>query len=458
MTLSSIYEIGIIRALIVLFGCLSVITCGKQTSLMNRIVEQNELRVAVLLSPSRFVEFQDEPYKNIDQQHLYDFANYLGVSLTVIEASSYENLHEMLDKGTVQIASGSALIDQSISDEILYSPPYHNVDYVLVARRNQTNSFNNQNLGDLSMVIPSGSITSHLISDLHINEIKTHEVYTSSPYKLLDLVSSQKADLTIITKNDYELLKYSFPSTKIISELSDRTPLAWALKEGTDHSLYDQVESFFSYYDFPEQEVNFHQPYLDKLNYFDLRAFHSHYELRLPDYLPAFQEAAREHSIDWELLAAMAYQESKWDQDAVSFTGVRGLMMLTSDTADFVAVSNLNDPNESIIGGARYFQELDAKLPARITGQDRTWFIVAAYNLGFGHLEDARILTQIQGGNPDSWAAVEARLSLLESPEWEDYRKKGYARGSEALNYVTNVQSYYELLKLMSFNKHFANL
>jgi len=131
---------------------------------------------------------------------------------------------------------------------------------------------------------------------------------------------------------------------------------------------------------------------------------------------------------------------------------------LTSDTADFVAVSNLNDPNESIIGGARYFQKLDAKLPARITGQDRTWFIVAAYNLGFGHLEDARILTQIQGGNPDSWAAVEARLSLLESQEWEGYRKKGYARGSEALNYVTNVQSYYELLKLMSFNKHFANL
>ena len=131
--------------------------------------------------------------------------------------------------------------------------------------------------------------------------------------------------------------------------------------------------------------------------------------------------------------------------------------MLTQDTADFVSVNNINDPIDQILGGARYLRELDAKLPERIQGTDRLWLTIASYNLGFGHLEDARILTEIRGGNPDVWSDVESNLSRLEDEYWIAYLKRGYARGNEASDYVKNVRRYYELLKLMSFNEYFAS-
>ena len=150
------------------------------------------------------------------------------------------------------------------------------------------------------------------------------------------------------------------------------------------------------------------------------------------------------------LLAAMAYQESHWDPRAVSPTGVRGLMMLTKHTAELVGVDDRNDPRESILGGARYLSRVQNKIPDRIAEPDRLWLSVAAYNLGFGHLEDARIITEIQGGDPDNWQDVRARLPLLEDERWYKRTKRGYAPGSQAVTYVDNIQHYHEILEWMT--------
>jgi membrane-bound lytic murein transglycosylase F len=166
----------------------------------------------------------------------------------------------------------------------------------------------------------------------------------------------------------------------------------------------------------------------------------------LPQYRQLFQEAEETSGVDWRLLAAIGYQESHWDPAATSPTGVRGLMMLTEETALRMGIKDRLDPKQNIGAGAEYLVKLKETLPARIPEPDRTWLAIAAYNQGFGHLEDARILTQRKKGNPDSWQDVKASLPLLADPEHHNNLKSGYARGGEALVMTENVRMYYELL------------
>jgi membrane-bound lytic murein transglycosylase F len=166
----------------------------------------------------------------------------------------------------------------------------------------------------------------------------------------------------------------------------------------------------------------------------------------LPQYQPLFRDAQEKTGIEWRLLAALAFQESKWDSAATSETGVRGFMQLTEDTAKRMGVTNLLDPAQNILAGARYLNDLKARLPGRIQEPDRTWLALAAYNIGLGHLEDARILAQRQGLDPDHWTNVKKVLPLLALPEHYERAKLGYARGGMPVAFVDRVRGYYDVL------------
>jgi membrane-bound lytic murein transglycosylase F len=154
--------------------------------------------------------------------------------------------------------------------------------------------------------------------------------------------------------------------------------------------------------------------------------------------------------IDWRLLSAIGYQESQWNALATSPTGVRGLMMLTEDTARALGIGDRLNPQASIMGGAKYFVMMRNQVPSRIREPDRTWFALAAYNVGFGHLEDARILTQMHGKNADRWDDVRNYLPLLTQEKWYTRVKHGYARGWEPTRFVENIRSYYDMLQWMT--------
>jgi len=120
--------------------------------------------------------------------------------------------------------------------------------------------------------------------------------------------------------------------------------------------------------------------------------------------------------------------------------------MLTRATAADMGYENRIEPRNSIMGGGRYLAQLKKRLPERIQDPDRTWFALAAYNIGMGHLHDARIITQKRGGNPDKWMDVKDNLPLLMQKRWYKDTKYGYARGNEAFRYVENIRSYYDIL------------
>jgi membrane-bound lytic murein transglycosylase F len=168
---------------------------------------------------------------------------------------------------------------------------------------------------------------------------------------------------------------------------------------------------------------------------------------RLPLYKKWFEEAAEQSSQDWRLLAAIGYQESKWNPLAASTSGAFGLMQLTLQSASALKISNPTDPHQNILGGARYFRQLYEKIPAHVSEPDRTWFALAAYNIGYGHVEDARVLAQKGGRDPDSWDDVREFLPLLAQEEWYTRTQNGYARGWEPVRYVENVRNYVDLLE-----------
>ena len=172
----------------------------------------------------------------------------------------------------------------------------------------------------------------------------------------------------------------------------------------------------------------------------DTKSYLNSIETVLPKFEPLFTKYKGD--LDWRLLAAIAYQESHWNPDATSPTGVRGMMMLTKDTAERMKIRDRTDPEQSIKAGSEYLHWLIDQIPDSINSEDRIWFALAAYNMGLGHLLDARRLTKRLGGNPDNWLDVKNNLPLLAEKRYYSNLKYGYARGYEAFQYVENIRRY----------------
>ncbi len=233
----------------------------------------------------------------------------------------------------------------------------------------------------------------------------------------------------------------------------DVEPSVGSSAESRTTDLYKNALEFFTQIQKTSASAHvFNSLYGDvwQLGYVDLHTFVTNVIHSLQRYRPLFERVAEETELDWRLLAAMAYQESFWNPRAVSPTGVRGLMMLTKATASELGIKDRRDPMESVRGGARYYKILKRKLPARIPEPDRTWMALAAYNVGFGHLEDARILTQRLGSDPDKWDDVKKHLLLLNKPKWYRQTKRGHARGHESVKFVRNIRNYLSVLIRLS--------
>ncbi|ROR34894.1 membrane-bound lytic murein transglycosylase MltF [Inmirania thermothiophila] len=239
------------------------------------------------------------------------------------------------------------------------------------------------------------------------------------------------------------------PGLRAAFELGSPIPLAWALPAGSDTGLAEALADFFDEAftgGLVAQIEDRHLGHTAHVHPLEIRALRRRLARRLPRYRDLFVEAARRTGMDWRLLAAVGYQESAWNPRAVSPTGVRGIMMLTLATAARVGVASRLDPAESIFGGARHLRSLHERLPASVREPDRTWMALAAYNVGLGHLLDARALAERRGLDPDRWVDVRDTLPLLSRRAWYARTRYGFARGEEAVVYVERIRLFYQQL------------
>jgi membrane-bound lytic murein transglycosylase F len=252
-----------------------------------------------------------------------------------------------------------------------------------------------------------------------------------------------------VDAREFSFARHLYPDVLVGFALPEERPVQWMVRHDAP-GLLASVDAFFRDLRASGRLAQLLQQGSGdtrRFAYEESREFQEHVAERLPRYRAWFEKAASASGLDWRLLAAVGYQESKWDPRAQSDDGARGVMMLTADTAQALGLKDRTDAEQNIYAGARYLAQVRAKVPERIAEPDRTWLTVAAYNVGFGHLEDARVLTQSQGKDPDSWAEVRLRLPLLAQERWYSRARHGYARGWEPVQFVDRIQRFLRLLE-----------
>lgn len=420
-----------------------------QYSSLKEIRKRGKLIVITTNTSSTYYIGSDGP-KGIE----YELASLFAQSLEVdVEFLIKHNINEVMiaiANGEGDIAAAGITKTKQRKTRYLFGPPYYEVTQYVVGRRFNELPRTPEALSFYRPIIVSGT-------SFEENLIRLKEEYPDlqwdtttalSTEQILEKIWLGEIELSICDDKIISLYRRYFPELFPLFPVSEPEPVAWIFRKNS-FDLKRYSEKWFS-------RLN-HSGYLDELvakyfgyyevfDYFDIRTFHWRIDTRLPLYRELFEESGKQYDIPWTLLAAQAYQESHWNSRAKSPTGVRGLMMLTQTTAEIVGVENRLDPAESIYGGAKYLSWLIARIPESVNPNERFLFALAAYNVGLGHLFDARKLAIEKGKNPDSWHDLKTVLPLLSQPDYYSRLEFGYARGMEPVRYVDRIVNYRDIL------------
>ncbi len=436
--------------LIQLFVLAILLSGCEQRPQLERIQERGELLVATRNAPTTHFPGAHGP-EGLEFELVTRFAQTLGVQPRFVFPDDLAELIDDTRNGRVHLAAAGLTATIERQRYLRFGTPYQEITEQLVYRRGDSRprALSDVQQGQLQVLAGSSHEESLQTLQREHPELSWTSRRGITLTELLEEVDSGVVGLSISDTNELARAQLMLRYLKPAFDIGEPRQLAWAFPRIGDDSLYQVANDFIEKIRADgtlDRLLERYYGHTNRMNYVDRREFQRHLLERLPAFRDSFQAAAEDTGYDWRLLAAIGYQESHWRADAVSPTGVRGLMMLTKATAKQVNVSDRTDPHQSISGGARYLKIVENKIPQRIGNPDRIWFTLAGYNVGFGHLEDARILTQRQGGEPDLWMDVKQRLPLLRQKKYYQTLKNGRARGDEPVNYVQNIRNYYELL------------
>ncbi|MCL7928491.1 membrane-bound lytic murein transglycosylase MltF [Halomonas llamarensis] len=416
---------------------------------LKQIHHRDFMTVHTRTSPTTYYEGRRGP-TGFEYELMRRFADYLGVSLN-LDASHHVDsvLPAVRERGDLGAARLPLAPD---TPGIHFTRPIINMQPLLVYRRGIHGIEKPADLIDLEIGSLSASGTSANLRELQAEHpaLSWKESSELEVAELLAKIENESLDAAVIYDHQFRLNRLFFPNVERGFSIGETISMAWAVPSGRGLGLLQAANRFLEDLQGSGMLERLKARYFghdDYLEYVGTRTFLSHLDSRLPRYEELFKQAARETGFDWKLLAALGYQESHWDPEAVSPTGVRGLMMLTRPTAKEMGIENRRDPAQSIDGGARYLRSIHDRLPESITGDDRLYMAMASYNVGLGHLYDARKIAEMQGDDPDSWADVREALPLLQQREWHSQTRHGYARGGEPVIYVRNIRRYYEMIE-----------
>ncbi len=419
---------------------------------LESIREEGRLIVVTRNSPTTYYLGRDGTPEGFEVDLANSFAATLGqdVAVEFLEVDSVPEIFEAVDSGDAHIAAAGLTVTPARNEAYRFAPSYDRVRQIVVCRKDDNPPQNAEDLIGRSIAVTDGS--SHVAAlEAVASEVEGLDwvALEEGPENLMQQVWEREYDCTVADDPVFRVTRRHYPELVRAFALTEEEPLAWVIAPGADE-LADAVDAWFARQSTAKEIDRLtasHFGFFPKFDYLDMVRFRKDIKDVLPDYERDFRTAARRNELPWMLLAAKAYQESRWNPDAVSPTGVRGIMMLTRSTAERVGVSDRTDPRESIWGGARYFADLLARIPKEVEGDDRYWFALAAYNMGMGHVYDARALAEQRGLNKNIWVDVKKVLSSLSDEKVYPTLRYGYARGYEARRHVEQVRTYWHVLK-----------
>lgn len=379
------------------------------------------------------------------------FAGYLGVDLRVNLIEEESGMIAALKAGQGDIIAAGFPFGRQSARLLALGPGYLEVEQQVVGRRGGPEIQGKKDLEAYTLWMTGSSTRIEYLKELRKTypDIAWQILTAYNAEDLLQMVWNRSLPLTVVDSNIMSMNHHYYPELTILLTLGAPHQLTWATDSNNRH-LNQAIHTWFGLEETRlkiKGLVEHYYSHLDSFDYVDLARYRRRVKVRLPKYRPYFEAAAKKYKLDWKLVAAMAYQESHWNPKAKSYTGVRGIMMLTRDTAATMGIDNRLDVKASIFAGTRYLSRLHRQVGKTVPEPDRTLMALAAYNIGFGHLQDARLLAQRMGKTDTSWHAVRSVLPLLQQKKYYSTLEHRYARGSETVIYVDRIRTYYKMLQ-----------
>jgi membrane-bound lytic murein transglycosylase F len=406
----------------------------------------HELVVAVREAPG-FYQRDGDGYEGFDKDLAEAFAASLGLPARFIVVQDIGQAKRLLALHRAHLAVTLPLDAQS---SLRYSQAFREANKVLVAHEDSLGPSEMADLAGREVAVVAGSPLAADLRALPTPPTVT-EIKQVNEAALLAEIAARRLPLVAVHEINVDLANNLYPELAVRLRLPGKIGLGWAFSgEASDaaaETLRAQADAFLHQAradGLLDRLYDRHFGHIQLIDAKGIAKFIQDTQRLLPPLIHHFHLAQDATGIDWRLLAALAYQESHWDPLATSPTNVRGIMMLTEETADRLGVGNRLDPRESILAGARYLNLLKEQLDA--PEPDRTRLALAGYNIGPGHLNAARSLARQQKADPNAWYEMKRILPLLAKPQYYERLKSGRARGGEAVILVENIRSYYDIL------------
>lgn len=439
----SLARLGILLSLIALLGC-----PASDTSL-SRILNRNEITVITDNSAHGYYIYQEQPM-GFEYDLAKAFADYLGVDLKVV-TPGWDNMFNVLKAGRGDFIASSLTQTSERESQVDFSNGYMTVQQQVVVRKgnraiNEIEDLNGQTV----------HLRSHTSYHERLLALKNRgvdlkiELHDNIPTEeFLRQVQDREIPLTVADSNIIQLNRRYYPDIVSAFPVSEKQDLGWAVKTG-DQALLKKIDDFFVHIKETGTYAKIYNRYYagtEIFDYVDIKKFHRRLNTRLPKYEDTIMAVSKKYNFDWRMVAALIYQESHFDPRAESYTGALGLMQLTRITADEMGVKDRLDPVANIKSGIRYLNRLFQRFN-EVRRRDRIKFALASYNVGYGHVRDAQMISKDQNLDPNSWETMKKVLPMLRYPQYYQQTKYGYARGTEPVRYVKRIGKYYDILRM----------
>ncbi|MFZ3323408.1 MAG: membrane-bound lytic murein transglycosylase MltF [Usitatibacter sp.] len=434
--------------ILALLACLAA-GCQEAPKPIPTVAESGELVVLTVNGPSTYFEDAQGLPSGLEYDLVTMFAKELGAKAHFILVDNPATIDQILRKGKAHLAAAALARHFDFPGGLAWGPSYLSTQHEVVCRE-ETKAKKLDDLTGKRIGVIEETVGDYLLSEPSKVTVPIERLGPeTSTADLLEKVANGSLDCALVESTRFTLARRFFPSLEPAFHVGKPLEYAWLVSTVDKKRILDAAGPFFERIRKDgtlKRLIDRYYGHAAHLSAIDANALLEQVASQLGKLKLNFLEAEIATGIDWRLIAAIGYQESHWDPNATSPTGVRGLMMLTEETADRMQVKDRLDPRESILAGARYLAMLKEQLPARITDPDKTFLALAAYNIGIGHLEDARILAQRSGLNPDKWQDVRQVIGRLAEPATYPTLSHGYARGGEAMQLVDNIRNYYDII------------
>lgn len=433
---------------LLLVGCLFLGSSGENRAL-ERIQKSGTITVLTRNNAHCYYTYREQEM-GFEYDLAKAFAEFLGVELKVKVSESWDGLLPSLDNGGGDFVAASMTITPSRLKLADFSKGYLPGQQMVITHKNNTGIKSIDDLEGRTIHLRGGTPYEERMRTLKRKgldiTIKVHEDVPTEEF--IEGVAEGNIEVTIADSNVALLNWRYYPDIRLAFPIHKPRSSGWAVKKG-ERALLDKINEFF---DTIEQDGTFKEiynryyAYVESFDHLDIKKFHERIQIHLPKYEKTIKKAAEVYGFDWRLIVALIYQESQFNPWARSFSGVRGLMQLTVPTAREMGIKNRLAPQQSIMGGVRYLRRL-YDLYEESPEPDRTIIALAAYNVGKGHILDARRIASDIQLDPNKWSSLEKTLPLLRQRKYYKESEFGYCRGMEPVFHVQRILTYYDILK-----------